>query len=239
MKRFIILLLFQWPVFLLFGQDDMHNCTVDQRSLFEAALTGQPCQIEKTVGSQFFRDSWFKGDIILTSGDTVRDKQIGYNGYQDELIWRMSSNMSMIRVDKEQVDRFILHTNQQPVIFRHLQGTISGHRKIDFFAQILVEDTISLLVTRNIQLVEKVEEKAGGIIIYIDRIEPAPPVYYICMPQNKFLVMRYLKKKKLYDTFPDNKEAIRTILMQHHQTLRKENDLLQIVQLLNKYEVIK
>jgi len=239
MKRFIFILLFQWPVFLLSGQDDICNCTVDQRSLFEAALTGQTCQIEKTVGSQLFRDSWFNGDIILISGDTVRDEQIGYNGYHDELIWRMLSNMSLIRVDREQVGRFILHNNQQSIIFKHLQGTISGHRKIDFFAQILVEDTISLFVTRIIQLVDKVEEKSGGNIIYIDRIEPAPPVYYICLPHNKFLVMRYLRKKKLYDTFPDNKEAIRTILIQHHQTLRKENDLLQIVQLLNKYEVIK
>jgi hypothetical protein len=239
MKRFIIIFLFQWPVFLLFGQDGMRNSTVDQRSLFEAALTGQPCQIEKTVGSQFFRDGWFNGDIILTSGDTVRDKQIGYNGYQDELIWRMLSNMSLIRVDKDQVNRFILHNNQQPIIFRHLHGTISGNRQIDFYAQILVEDTISLYVTRNIQLVDKVEEKAGGIIIYNDRIEPAPPVYYISMPHKFFLVLRYLRNKKLYDTFPDNKEAIKTIMIQHHQTLRKENDLIQIVQLLNKYDVIK
>jgi hypothetical protein len=239
MKRFIFVLLLQWPLLLLFSQDEICSRTVDQRSLFEAALTGQPCQIKKTIGSQLFRDSWFTGDIILTSGDTVRDKQIGYNGYQDELIWRML-NMSLTRVDKKQVDRFILYSNnKQPLIFRHLHGTIPGNRQIDFFAQILVEDTISLYVTRNIQLVDKAEQEAGGAIIYIGRIEPAPPVYYIGLPHNEFLVMRYLKKKLLYDTFSKNKEALRTLMIQHHQTLRKENDLLQIVQLLNKYDVIK
>jgi hypothetical protein len=222
----------------LFGQKNIYNQTVFQHSLFEAPLTGQPYQMEKTIGSQLFPEGWFTGDIILVSGDTVRNKQIAYNGYHDELIWKRS-NMSLIRLDKEQVERFIIHDNNQPLVFRHLRGTTTENRQIDFFAQMLVEDTISLFVARNIQIVDKVEQKAGGIIIYIDRIEPAPPVYYFGFPHDKFVVMRSLRKKTMYDTFPDHKEAIRTLMIQHHLTFRDENDLLQVVLLLNKYNVIK
>jgi len=133
------------------GQDDLCNCKVDQRSLFEYVLTGQSFQMKKTSGNQLFRDGSFNGDIILTSGDTVRYKQIGYNAYEDELIWTMPVSLRMIRVDKETVNKFVLYNkdDQIPVAFKHLVGTTAGDRKIDFFARVLIEDLN--VVVRNTQ----------------------------------------------------------------------------------------
>jgi hypothetical protein len=241
MKRFIIILLLHLPMMLLSGQDSLCNCTVDQRSLFETVLTGRHFQMKRTSGNQLFRDGSFRGDIILASGDTVSDKLISYNGYEDELIWTMSGNMNMIKVDKEQVDKFVIHTDDgnPPVTFKHLQGTIAGNRQINLYAQILFEDTISLYATHNFYLVEKVERETGGKINYIDRIEPSPTICYIRLKDNKYLVLRYFRKNSLYNIFPDYKEEIRALMNRHHQPLRNENDLVAIVRLLNENSIIK
>jgi len=197
--------------------------------------------MKKTSGNQFFHDGSFKGDIILTSGDTVRNKQIGYNGYEDELIWTMPGSLRMIEVDKETVARFILHTadDEIPVAFKHLHGTTSADRKVDFFARILLEDSISLYATHNIQFDEKIEHNDGSAVTLIDRIEPIPSVYYLGLNNNNYLEIKHLRKKYLYITLPDYKDAIRTILIKHHQPLRNERDLIRIVQLFNVYKIIK
>jgi len=241
MNRFIIVLMLEWPLLFVSGQDDHCNCKVDQRSLFESVLTGQSFQMKNTSGNQFFHDGSFTGDIILTSGDTVRNKQIGYNGYEDELIWTMPSSLRMIEVDKETVAKFILQNtyDEIPVAFKHLRGTTAGDRKIDFFARILLEDSISLYSTHNIRFDEKIEHNDGGAVTLIDRIEPIPPVYYLGLNNNKYLEVKHLRKKYLYITLPDYKDAIRTILIKHHQSLRNERDLIRIVQLFNVYKIIK
>lgn len=231
----------EWPLLFASGQFDLCNCKVDQRSLFESVLTGQSFQLKKTSGNQLFRDGSFNGDIILTSGDTVRDKQIGYNGYEDELIWTMPGSFRFIKVDKETVDKFILYNkdDEMPVAFKHLLGTTSGDRKIDFFAQSLLEDSLSLYATHNIRFDEKIEHNDGSVITLIDRIEPVPPVYYLGLRNNKYIEVKHLRKKYLYITLPDYKDAIRTILIKHHQPLRNERDLIRIVQLFNVYKIIK
>jgi hypothetical protein len=212
---------------------------VDQHSLFEAVLTGQAFQMKKTSGNQLFRDGSFSGDIILITGDTVRDKQIGYNSYEDELIWTMPVTSRMIKVDKEQVEKFILNNtdNEISVAFRHLQGTTTGDRKIDLFAQILLEDSISLYATHTIKFVEKIEHNDGSVITLVDKIEPISPVYYIGLPGNNYVEVKHLRKKYIYTALPDYKDAIKSLLIRHHQTLRKERDLIRIVQLFNKYRI--
>jgi len=239
MKSIILILILQFHLFLLSGQKEFCDCIVDKQLLFEEALTGQPFKMKMTTGSQLFMDHLFPGDIILVSGDTVRNKQISYNGYYDELILTKSGKTNMVRVDKEQVEKFILHItgDRLPITFRHLNGIITGNRKIDFYAQVLLEDTISLYATRSIELVEKVEQKASSSIIYNDWIEPAPPVYFIVFPGNKFVTIKHIGKKSLYYAFPDHKVAIRTLLNQHHQTLRKEVDMISVIQLFNKYSI--
>jgi hypothetical protein len=197
--------------------------------------------MKNTSGNQLFMDGSFNGDIILTSGDTIREKQIGYNGYEDELIWTMPNSLRMIKVDKETVNKFILYNkgSQIHVAFKHLRGTNAGNRKIDFFAQVLLEDSISLYATHNIQFDEKIEHNDGGVITLIDRIEPLPPVYYLALSNNKYLEVRHLRKKYLYLALPDQKDAIISVLIKHHQPLRNERDLIRIVQLFNVYKMVK
>jgi hypothetical protein len=239
MNRFIMILILDWPLLFVSGQDNLCNCKADQKSIFESVLTGESFQMKKTSGNQLFRDSSFNGDIILTSGDTVRNKKIGYNGYEDELIWTMPVSLRMIKVDKETVDKFILDKDEEPVAFKHLRGTTSDERKIDLFARVLLEDSISLYATNNIRFDEKIENNDGSVITLIDRIEPVSPVYYLGLRNNKYLEVKHLRKKYLYVTLPEYKDAIRNILTRMHQPLRNERDLIRIVQLFNVYKIIK
>lgn len=239
MNRILIMLILLGPLIFVSGQSDQCNCRMDQNSLFEAKLTGQAFQMKKTSGNQLFKDGSFSGDIILITGDTVRDKQIGYNSYEDELIWTMPVTSRMIKVDKEQVEKFILNNTDDeiPVSFRHLQGTTAGERQIDLFARVLLEDSISLYVTHTIQFVEKIEHNDGSVITLVDKIEPISPVYYMGLPRNKYIEVKHLRKKYIYVALPEYKDTIKALLIRHHQTLRKERDLIRIVQLFNKYRI--
>ena len=239
MNKIIITLLMQLQTLILFGQNDFCNCRMDQRSLFETLLTGQKFQMKKTYGSQQFPDGTFMGDIILTSGDTVRNKQISYNGYEDELIWTLPVTMSMIKVDKKRVNKFMIYvySNEEPMGFRHLSGITSGKKQVDFFAEILLEDSLSLYARHIIQFVEKIEQDNEKIITLIDKIELLSPVFYIRLPDNTYLEIKHLRKRSLYSALPDYKESIRSLLNQHHQGLRKERDLIHIIQLINKFGI--
>jgi hypothetical protein len=196
--------------------------------------------MKKTSGNQLFRDGSFNGDIILTSGDTVRNKQISYNAYEDELIWTMPVSLRMIKVDKETINKFIFYNkDDEPVAFSHLRGTTAGDRKVDFFARVMLEDSISLYATYNIRFDEKIEHNDGSVITLIDRIEPVPPVYYLGLNNNKYIEVKHLRKKYLYATMPEYKDAIRNILIKQHQPLRNERDMIRIVQLFNAYKIIR
>ena len=127
-----------------------------------------------------------------------------------------------------------VNNNADPVSFSHLSEIISGKRRVDFYAQILLEDSLSLYVRRNIHFVEKIEQDDEKIITLIDRIEPGPPVFYIRLPENKYLEIKHISKKSLYKVLPDYKESLRNLLIRHHQPLRKEHDLIRTVQLINK-----
>jgi len=239
-KKLFFILLLQLPVSLVSGQDEICNIIVDQRSLFESPLTGQPYKMTGTIGSQLFMDGSFTGIIILYSGDTVRNKLIAYNEYEDVLIWSIGNN-SMIKVDKEQVAEFIfLDTRKgQNITFRHLHGTTTGKSQIDLFAQKLFDDTVSLYVTHLKQIVGKDEHEVGGYVTYMDKIEPKPQLYYLGFPGNYFLSINKPRIRALYNTLPDKKAEIRALLIKHHETVRNERDLIRVIKLLNENKIIK
>lgn len=240
MRRFILILLFQWPVLFVAGQDDFCNIAVDQRSLFEAVLTGQPCQMKTTIGNQFFGNDFFYGKVILTSGDTVRCSQIGYNGYQDELIWRLSDGTN-IKVDREQVASFILYgkNNEPAVAFTHLLGKTADEGPVDLFAKMLLDNTLSLFVSDRVHIIDVTQKRSFESDSYVERIKPGAPVYYISMPDHRFQVIKHINKKVFYKAFPDQKEIFKTLFAEHNQALRNEADLISVLRLMIEMKVIK
>jgi hypothetical protein len=241
MKKNLFILFLQLSATLVSGQAEKCNLIIDQRYLFEAPLTGQFYQMKETNGSQLFMDIPFTGDIILNSGDTVRNKLIAYNGYEDELIWSESGTLSMIKIDRRLVEKFFLYNSRtrQPIEFRHLRGITTGDRQIDNFAQVLVDDTLSLYVTHLIHIIEKTEHATDEYVTYIDRIEPKPPLYYFGLPGNNFLSIKNPGIRALYNIFPDYKMEIKALLTKYHVTVRNESDLIRIIKLINENGIIK
>jgi hypothetical protein len=214
---------------------------VSREPSFEAPLTGESYELKKTSGSQLFLGDWFTGDIILVSGDTVINKEIGYNAYTDELLWRHSQTV-LIKLEKEEIERFCLYDKKNNGIFDfcHLLGILlPENRKIDLFARILSVNRLSLFVTYPVECVEKIEQETQGKIIHIEKLEPSKPRYYIGCEAHKYLILNNLNKRSLYKAFPDYKEEIKSIVSQNHQSLKNEKDMIRIMELLNKSETIK
>jgi hypothetical protein len=239
MKSLYPILLIHLLAVNVFGQHKI--LPVHPNRLFEAPLTGESCQLKRTIGSQLFHDDWFTGDVILISGDTVSNKEIGYNAYTDEILWRPVKTVQ-IRLDREQIDRFCIYDRKNNGVFSfcHLQGILlPENRNIDLFARILSENKLSLFVTYPVECIEKIEQQSQGKIIYIEKLEDSKPCYYIGLTDKKYVALNGLRKKSLYRAFPDYEKEIKSLLNQYHLPLRNENDLIRIVELLNQSEIIK
>jgi hypothetical protein len=172
MKCLYLILLIHLLAVNVFAQQRI--LPVQQKLLFEASLTGESYQLKRTSGSQLFHDDWFTGDIILVSGDTVSNKEIAYNAYADELLWRPSKTVQ-IKLDKEQIDRFCIYDKKNNKVFNfcHLQGIrMQDNRNIDLFARVLYEYKLSLFVTYPVLCTKKIEQEAQGKIIHMERLDP-------------------------------------------------------------------
>jgi hypothetical protein len=237
--KILILLILSMSESFLFGQPDCCNCANDQRLLFEPVLTGVQYLPRKTLGTQYFKDTWFTGDVICVNGEEVTSKEIAYNSYLDELIWRDASRLILVCLDKEPVTKFILHENNgNQIVFKHLHG-ISGNSagSLDLFAQVLKEDSVAVYVTRRIELDERIETEVQGVIIRNDKLMDAPPVYILEFREHRFLILNKLKAKSFYDLFPDHSTEIKLLLKQHHSSLKTEQDLLKIIRLLENSKI--
>jgi hypothetical protein len=240
--RILIFFIIQWPISWLYGQDDCCDPKVDQRLLFEARLSGDQYQLRKTLGTQLFRDSWFRGDIILTSGEAVTGINLAYNGYLDDLLFADPGKGSLIRLDREQILKFVLYdpNKNQSFVFKHLQGSIgNGARSLDLFARELKEDSITLHVTQRFMPDEKIDQDVNGIMIKTTKVKEAIPVYLIGLSEHRFLAMNKLNKRSLYNVFPEHQEALKSLLNQHHMSLLNEHDLVKIIQLMENSQILK
>jgi hypothetical protein len=114
-----------------------------------------------------------------------------------------------------------------------------GISNIDFFARVLLENKLSLFVTCRVECAEKNEQEAQGKITYIEKLEPAKPCYYFRWTNHEYVALNRLRKKSLYGAFPGFEEEMKALLNQFRLPLKNEDDLVRIVELMNKYEIVK
>jgi hypothetical protein len=234
-ERMLVFLVLFMTENIVYGQPDCCNHTNDQHLLFEPVLTGKNFQPHKTIGNQYFKNTWYLGDVFLVNGEVVTNRELAYNGYLDELIWKEVSKLSLVCLDKESITKFILYENNrnQRFVFRHLQGTLENQAgSLDLFAQVIKDDSVEVYATRRIELDEKIEIEVEGVTIRNDKIINSAPVYILELPEHRFLILNKLNRKSFYNLFPEHQAEIKLFLNQHHASLKTENDLLKIIRLL-------
>lgn len=215
------------------------NLLSDQLSLdsiFEPKLPGQSF-IAKSglLGSQYYNDDWVESDLLLVSGEKVFNKLLKYNGFIDEVIWLTPENFKQVKIDKFAINEFVLKSYLgKSVCFKRIntkQPFLSD--STDIFAEVILESRLSLYIYRKMAIAGSVSKDNKGVNYTYNEIEPTP-VYYLKLTNNRFINLQRLKRRALWNLFPEQKTEIRKLLRQNHQSLSNEDDLLKIVNLLNK-----
>ena len=209
--------------------------TVD--SAFLPKLTGKTFVEKKGYkGEQFFSKDWVIGDILLSTGVTIHDLKLKYNGLLDEVIWVNPSNFQQFVLDKSFIREFWLKNIMGHTIhFKRISvfDPLAASKRSDVFVEVEVEGKISLYIQHRIVVVGEENIFQNGALYLLESIGPGP-LYYINSPSNTYSVMSKVSRRAFLRLFPEQKKDINKLLRDNHLKFKTESDFIQVVELLNK-----
>ncbi|MBN1159181.1 MAG: hypothetical protein JXA61_07350 [Bacteroidales bacterium] len=180
--------------------------------------------IQHVRGDQFF-NTWNPGDISLVNGDTVREMQLRYDRYQDEVIWLRQTDFKMGVINKSLVAGFDLYNGDHQLTGSFVKKKISvpGMASVEAYLQILTEGHTSLYVYRKVVLAVSVSRTVDNTI------------YYLCTGSKCSSVA--LRRKSLLRSPGVDKDLMKDIIRSNRLTLHKdEADFTKAVVLYNEFQ---
>ena len=178
-------------------------------------------------GEQFYNKEWQNGDIELSTGETIYNSKLKYSILQDEVIWFNENINQQIQLDKPLIIGFVLKNNGGTVThFVQIQSTNP------FFAEIAAEGSYSLYIQRRVKITNEDVNIDGGNY-RLQKITPAP-LYHIKTESGKLFSTDKISKSALFKALPEQKEQIMQIIKSNHLKLKKEKDVIRLIQLLNE-----
>ncbi len=205
---------------------------------YEPKLSGEVYNFSMRSGGDdyYLENDWIRGDILLTSGKKVKNKQIKYNCYLDELIWLSAKSYQQVKVDKNLIEEFTIYLSgkQEPAVFKNvvLDRSLAKEPK-NTFLQKLYEGNISLMAHRSVKKTgERLVSSSSGLIL-VPRLS-AEPEFYILTEDNEILEVQRLRRRSLYNIFPEKRDQIRSVFRDERLRIRSEDDLIQAVSLIDE-----
>jgi hypothetical protein len=208
-------------------------------TLFEQKLVGQKIHLYpvNVVGSYFLNDEWARGDIHLITGNWVRNKQLKYNSFTDELIWLRPLDYSMILLEKEQIIEFNINVVgiQTSLHFKKmdLPGTVSTNK----FYQVLYEGRYGLYCNRRVINVEDATRKVDYASYSIPILKKAP-VYIILSESGELMTLEKINNRTLLKNYPHDKNLLKNLLRDKHLHLKSEEDLITAVKAIEENNLL-
>jgi len=218
------------------GQSNVTVPALEKDSFFESKLTGESFfENKQYLGDQYFNNDWAISDILLSSGEMVKNKNLKYNGLFDEVIWMNSSNYGKYKLDKSFISEFWLKIAPGSTLhFKriHVDGPNESH-PFDIFVQVKVEGKVSLYIHHKITITGEENLYVNNNLYYFNRIGKMP-VYYIKLITNRYVKMSGIRLSSFLKVFPEEKKEITKLLKENHLKIKTENDLIKAIGLLNK-----
>jgi hypothetical protein len=187
-------------------------------------------------GSQFFKDEWLPGDILMVNNFMVYDKILNYDGLIDELIYSKLNSAAKVILDKGLVSSFCLKDKESDSVYCFSKIKIKKGFYMDsceIFAQILYANKLSLFAYRRVILDEPDQVTKNNRDFFLDVFKPSP-IYYFRFPEGKTIGFKRISKKTLLALFPENTDSVKKALKENK--LRKfntETDLIRFTEILN------
>ncbi len=226
--------LFLYIVFITicFG---LKSQTLNVDSIFTPPLCGEIYHIKTgTIGNQFYNNEWRLGKIKLISGEWVFNIKLKYNSFIDELIWLQENSFKQIKLEKHFIDEFVLiNSDGISVHFRRMKIKLPPMvDSSEIYVEVLLEKIASLYVFRSIKIEGHEEELKNGIL-YSNDVLKDHPVYILIMPDQRIITFQKIRKRSLLNALDENSRVrIKKIIQEFHLSIRKENDLMELVRLI-------
>lgn len=198
----------------LYGQTECCGISIDKEN-YERELSGELfAQTLDTI--TWFNKDWISGDIFLADGEVIRNKQIKYNGFLDEIFWKEPKSGKTIKLDKKAILKFhFLNLNgDTSVYFRKYM--VKRDILIDsseVFVQEIYLGKLSLFIFHYIY-VERREIVAKNNVLFEKEIYLEKPVYFLSNTNNRTIALKSLTWKNLSALLPDRKQKIRQFFKQ-------------------------
>jgi hypothetical protein len=223
-------------VFTVNAQTKITNQQAENDSIFEPDLIGEIYHEPlKYVGDQYFYKDWTPGNILLTNGQKVFNKQLKYNGLLDELIWYNPINIGTFKLDKAEISEFWLKKSADEIAhFKQIElPETKEHQTSKIFVQVESEGKFSLYIQRKLRAIGEEDVFMNGHSYLFLTITPKA-VYYIKLPSNKMVELNRINQYVLYKLLPEFKSEIQKILKSNRLKLKKEKDLIRLLVLMNR-----
>ena len=181
-------------------------------------------------GSPYFIEEWNLGEIKGPKGVTYESVRIRYNIYEGNL--EIIKDGIAIAVDKKQVESFtITEVNDDLEEISYHFSRIIGGNETNKFYQVLFEGETSLLVDYTINKVNIVSQ-GYNTTAKTDRFALSSE-YYLYDAESGYVKFRPKNKEFLSVIASDRKDAINKYLSQNKLNVKREEDLVNIVEYYN------
>ncbi len=107
--------------------------------------------IPRYRGEQYLSD-WTRGEVILRNGETVRNMDLRYERYMDEVLWLRSGDFRIGVLNKRIIEGFRLQgeDGSLSLFFVKKRIKLPATDSLDAYLQVLVEGPVSLFAYRNV-----------------------------------------------------------------------------------------
>ncbi len=185
-------------------------------------------------GSQYFKEEWMEGSVVLSSGEKVTGELLRYNAYLDELLWMPAFGSNPVMVDKGLVDHFFINTMHDTLLFRKTDY-LPGIRDIGkgIFLQELYTGEYSLFAHRKVVQKRESVESIGNSTFARPYIQPETD-YYMISNRGDVLAFSRLGNRRFSRLFEGRERDVRRILREEGIRISDERGLIQAIQLIDR-----
>lgn len=204
---------------------------------FEKKLSGEIFyNFPNVIGSIFLYEEWVSGDVVLECGAIVRDQQLKYSGYLNELFWLRENDNLTVRLDKGLIDSFILYPTHQPLrSFRRSYSMDADSEEVVFIEELYLGARFSVFAWRSV--VERGTQTENINQRVYQRTKVEPQSFYIVKNHESGKSYRFsrMNRRNIYRALDYEKATIREIIRHSNVSLASgESELKRLIKLLNE-----
>jgi hypothetical protein len=227
MKHIIFALLINLTCIINHAQEKNCLCNyypVDE-SVLEEKITGIALSdenIKLPAGETYCQ--WSRGNIILNNGEVIKDRNIRYDGFADQLVVSVIDKNVKLAVEKNTIQGFDIKMFNSDRMLHYKRVNVKDFYSANYHTallQVLVAGKTSLYAYRNLQYVGQTYELQDNFS------------YFIIKEDGTMYHFRNFSRRYIARLFPDKKVILKSQLRKQHNRVRDEDHLIKAIEMAN------